>query len=98
MYADGTWVKFTTSGRLFPHIKCKEPETGVIVAGWEDDGATLYAVVPYKGNERAPTKLLPVSPLLRHQGVARQTGACRLSFHEGGYISTPVTEALSQAA
>ena len=53
-----------TSGRLFPHIKCEDPETGVIVAGWEDDGATLYAVVPYEGNERVST---PNYYLCRHK-------------------------------
>ena len=63
MYENGTWVAFTTSGNLFPHIKCAELETGVIMAGWEDDGATLYAVVPYEGNERVST---PNYYLCRH--------------------------------
>ena len=63
MYENGTWVEFTTSGNLFPGIKCEKPKTGVIMEGWEDDGATLYAVVPYEGNERVPT---PSYYLCRH--------------------------------
>ena len=63
MYENGTWVEFTTSGNLFPGIKCEKPKTGVIMEGWEDDGAILYAVVPYEGNERVPT---PSYYLCRH--------------------------------
>lgn len=55
MYENGTWVKFTTSGRLPPHIECVVPKTGVIVRGWEDNGATLYAVEHYEGNKKIPT-------------------------------------------
>ena len=64
MYANGKTVKFTTSGRLFPHIQCTKPKKGVIVAGWRDKGATLYAVVPYKGNKRVST---PNYYLCRHK-------------------------------
>ena len=63
MYAKGTWVKFTTSGRLFPHIECAEPKTGVIVDGWEDDGAILYSVEHYEGNKKIPT---PSCYMCRH--------------------------------
>ena len=73
MYENGTWVAFTTSGNLFPHIKCAELETGVIMAGWEDDGATLYAVVPYEGNERVST---PNYYLCRHTCDVKACQAC----------------------
>jgi len=57
MYAKGTWVRFTTSGELFPHIECTVPKTGVIVDGWcrGSDGTIMYAVEHYEGNKRIPT-------------------------------------------
>ena len=70
MHANGTWVEFTAFREQdFGAVLHLNKATGVIVDGWarDVDGALMYTVQHYEGNEPVP---MP-SRYVCHEGMVR---------------------------